>query len=1226
MDERTAPAPAADIKQPSAKTVRPAKRGSWLKRGCIVLVMLGLVVWFAPTIVAIAVLGKGVPKSFLPAFKGEIAFSGISLGWLSPIVIKDLKVDDEKGQPLVAAQQISTSHTLWQLATNFTNLGTVSVIEPVIHVSLHDEGSNLEDQLNQFSGGSSSTQPSPDLTIEIENAQVILNHQPSNRQSTFDQISVRAVTRQGAVDEVDLSMGITAANLAKTPPHESDLTDWLTAHYGNSTDTSSLVPGDSSQAKMAVVRASQWKLDRLGPGLARILPGAQAGGELSADASIRLTPNAEGFDFDWNGNVSIEKLLVAGIAALQRDRLALDRLELSGRAATTQGRLAMNNLKLVADVGELSATGDIPLDGSSNKSTVELIQSLLSDEDYHIAGNVDLKKLAAMLPQTLRIRDGIEITGGNVKVELVGAESDGVRQWSGAAGLVGLTAVNQGQTIPWDKPLVVKMSAHRDRDSIVVDLVECKSDFLQIKGDGTLEDARFTATGDLTRLLENLEQFVDLGIHQMSGEMTASGELRRTDESHVGLSTRILLDNFAFALSKDQVWREDHLELSIVAGGLASPETGVTRIDQGEIHLISGQDTFDSRLKKPVDLVAKSPTYEATAGVKGNLSTWQNRLRPFVAINDWKLAGAMDLQMTVAASDQMVDVSRFALAMQKFEAAGADWVVQEQELKLTTTGQWMMVPQKWTSPQTSLAGSSLSLEIDNLECALGQQGLSRLVGTATYRADLKQISHWKNLALEKPEYYLIGSLAGKANLQQQEGVISANLDAQIEKLVLAGLNTPAGGQPSWVALWKEPQLRLSARGAYDAATDKLALESSSLDVDGVSVSAKGKLDDCLSRQGIDLSGELGYDWERLVKRFGEQLGKNIQLTGKDRRPFSIKGSLASLTSSPAATPSGKTNASPVSFRPGSKSTAPAELPTAGGLADLSAQGGVGWSTANVYGIVAGPGDVSMKLEQGVCQFAPLDLAVNEGKLHLTPTVHLETDPFLVVLPEEKVIDQIRLSPELCHGWLKFVVPTLADSAEVEVKLSLSLAGASLPLFDPATGNVAGTLAVHQAQVRPGPLALQIVGAIDQVQAILLRRQAGELSKERVWLEMPEQQVPFKLEQGRVYHEGMTFMVKNVTVKTSGSVGTDETLRLVADIAIRDEWLGDNKVFAGLKGQSVQIPINGTLSRPQLDPRILGNLTKQFGSSALEGLIQDQVGDKLDGAVKNGLDKLFRNKK
>src|SRR5438270_512831 len=83
----------------------------------------------------------------------------------------------------------------------------------------------------------------------------------------------------------------------------------------------------------------------------------------------------------------------------------------------------------------------------------------------------------------------------------------------------------------------------------------------------------------------------------------------------------------------------------------------------------------------------------------------------------------------------------------------------------------------------------------------------------------------------------------------------------------------------------------------------------------------------------------------------------------------------------------------------------------------------------------------------------------------------------------------------------------------------------------------------------------------------------------VWIEMPEQQVPFKLENSRVYHEGMTFSVKNVVLKTRGSVGTDNTLNLVPDVPIKDEWLGDAKVLAGLKGKTISIPISGTTSRP-----------------------------------------------
>ena len=168
-----------------------------------------------------------------------------------------------------------------------------------------------------------------------------------------------------------------------------------------------------------------------------------------------------------------------------------------------------------------------------------------------------------------------------------------------------------------------------------------------------------------------------------------------------------------------------------------------------------------------------------------------------------------------------------------------------------------------------------------------------------------------------------------------------------------------------------------------------------------------------------------------------------------------------------------------------------------------------------------------------------------------------------------------------------------------------------------------------AAARPGPTALQIVSAINQIQSMITRRQTGDANPAQVWLEMPEQQVPFKLDQGRMYNDGLTFLVKNVSVKTSGSVGLDETLNLVAEIGIRDEWLGNNKILASLKGQSISIPIIGTLNHPQIDSRVFASLAQKLGSSAFEGILQDKVGDKLnnlDGALNKGLDKLFGGKK
>jgi translocation and assembly module TamB len=1232
MDERTAVSRSVADTQVSPNTTPPKKpkRGRWLRRAGLALVVLALGVLFAPKIITSTVLSRRLPKMLVPMVHANVEWSELSLGWFSTVVVKDLKIQDLDGQPLLDVEKISTSHPLWALIAYSQNLGTLKIAKPVLYVSLRNDGSNLEDLMVKFTQTSSSAKASdepsksttvPGIIVEIEDARLDLEHKAANRKASLDQIAFRFVSAKGTIEEVDLTIGEPPADGQPDTTAQADPAQWLLVHYGTPKETeAAAVP---SEVKMAVLKASHWKLDWVNPALSRVMAKAELTAEVHADASVELTPNATGYDWDWSGSISIEDVLVSGIDALKSDKLAFEQIELAGRAATTQGRLVMDALRVIADVGEVSATGDIPLNNSSQKSTAELIQSLLSDEDYHIAGNLDLKKLATMLPQTLRIREGIEITGGEVKVQIVGDDSNGVRRWSGVAGVVGLSAMNNGKAIPWDKPLAVRATAHRDQKAVVIDQMECKSDFLQVKGSGTIDDARFTATGDLDKLLENLERFVDLGIEQLSGQMNADCELRRIDEQHVGLNSKILLDNFAFSVSKNNVWREEHLELTIQASGRADTVSGLTQIDTAEAHLLSGGDACDSKVTQPIDLRSTTPTYAIVADVKGNLASWQNRLRPFVAVNDWKLNGTLDLETSITADPQKVQISKFSIGLENLEADGPGWAIQDPEITLETTGEWVMASQKWTSPKASLKGHALAVEIDKLECALGKSGIARLSGVAEYDVDLKQISQWMNDASEKPSYHLLGSLVGKATISQQESVMTAKLDTQIEKLVIAGLNTPAGGKPQWAVLWKEPQLTIGAAGSYDVSADKLTLESSHLDVDGLTVGAQGTLAACSTRQQIDLTGDLAYDWDQLVKRFGESLGQHIQLSGKDHRPFSIKGSLASLSSSPAGPASGKTQTSTVSFT--KESTTPDSPASAGGLMDLSGQAGLGWTAANVYGIVAGPADISARLEQGVCQFAPLDITVNEGKLHLTPAVHLEQNPQLLVLPQEKVLDHIRLSPELCSGWLKFVVPALADSAQVEGKFSLDVNGASVPLTAPTMGKIDASLAVHQVQVRPGPLALKIVSAIDQIQTIISRRPLGDLSKD-VWLEMPEQHIPFKMEQGRVYHEGLTFTVKNVAVKTSGSVGLDETLQLVAEIPLRDEWLGNQKVFAGLKGQTVRIPINGTLTSPQLDTRVFSNLTQQVGGSVLEGVIKDKVGDKLDNAINDGLNRFLKGKK
>ena len=110
--------------------------------------------------------------------------------------------------------------------------------------------------------------------------------------------------------------------------------------------------------------------------------------------------------------------------------------------------------------------------------------------------------------------------------------------------------------------------------------------------------------------------------------------------------------------------------------------------------------------------------------------------------------------------------------------------------------------------------------------------------------------------------------------------------------------------------------------------------------------------------------------------------------------------------------------------------------------------------------------------------------------------------------------------------------------------------------------------------------------------------------------MSEQSVPVNVKDGRVYHEGIKFSHDDIAVQTSGSVGLDQTINMVAEIPIADDWLGGNEYLAGIKGQSISIPISGTVSKPILDRRAVQNFSSQLAKQAASSALQKVVGDKL----------------
>ena len=178
----------------------------------------------------------------------------------------------------------------------------------------------------------------------------------------------------------------------------------------------------------------------------------------------------------------------------------------------------------------------------------------------------------------------------------------------------------------------------------------------------------------------------------------------------------------------------------------------------------------------------------------------------------------------------------------------------------------------------------------------------------------------------------------------------------------------------------------------------------------------------------------------------------------------------------------------------------------------------------------------------------------------------------------------------------------------------------MPLADPRQAQVVGRLNVHQLTISPGPLVQDFAAIVRQLELLSKRGQflqAATTTRETKSLSMSERQIDFQVSQGRVYHRNLEFVIDDVPVRSYGSVGFDQALSLMLEVPIQDKWLGDEKAFQSLAGQTLQIPVTGTFQRPRIDNSAVADLSQKL----LQGAATQVIGDEVNRA----LDKLFKSR-
>ncbi len=289
---------------------------------------------------------------------------------------------------------------------------------------------------------------------------------------------------------------------------------------------------------------------------------------------------------------------------------------------------------------------------------------------------------------------------------------------------------------------------------------------------------------------------------------------------------------------------------------------------------------------------------------------------------------------------------------------------------------------------------------------------------------------------------------------------------------------------------------------------------------------------------------------------------------------------------------------------------------------------LGWQSSEVAGLAFGPSRIPIQMTETTVTVLPARIAVGppgdtQGALNLAGKVNYRPGPMWMQVDRGIVADKIRLTPELTERWMKYLAPMAADAARIQGTISAELDEATIVFDNPQQTRIVGRLNLGGVEMNAGPLAEQLIVGVDQLKSLAgtLLGKTVDASQNRTLITMPPQTVDFAVDRGVVIHERMFFEIDRAQIITSGRVAFDNRISMTAQIPLDARWLGRD--LQGLAGQSVTLPIEGTLSRPRLDSAGVRQVVTQLGTQAIqqnaESYLQKQLGKQME---KIGLDKIF----
>ncbi len=183
--------------------------------------------------------------------------------------------------------------------------------------------------------------------------------------------------------------------------------------YRVSTDEKTAAQSDQATLRL---KTSDLRLNALSAVWGRLGTNADITGVVVSDVKAEWTRGEETQSFKLDGGLNGTSISLAAPKWLGQDKLQLEYLTHTGQIEYHAGELHLAEVDLKSDVLSCEAQGTLNL--PRMLAAWKTPSTEIPLEEFHLAGEINIAKIARMLPETLKLREGLQIQTGKLVLAL----------------------------------------------------------------------------------------------------------------------------------------------------------------------------------------------------------------------------------------------------------------------------------------------------------------------------------------------------------------------------------------------------------------------------------------------------------------------------------------------------------------------------------------------------------------------------------------------------------------------------------------------------------------------------------------------------------------------------------------------------------------------------------------------------------------------------------------